>query len=158
MTTARKLVHAFTDGSCLGNPGPGGWAVILKYGAEKKELSGGANPTTNNRMELMGAIMALEALKEPCRVEILTDSSYVRDAIEKGWLASWHRNGWKTAAKKAVKNKDLWERLTLLLKRHTVRLHWVKGHAGHPENERADALARAAAASPDLPPDEGFRE
>lgn len=153
-----KLVHAFTDGSCLGNPGPGGWAAIMKFGVAEKVLSGGYALTTNNRMELMAALFALEALKEPCKVILFTDSRYLCDAVEKHWLNSWLKNGWKTAAKKTVKNRDLWERLLPLLGRHTVTFHWLEGHAGHPQNERADGLAREAAARHDLPRDEGFTE
>ena len=156
--TQDKLVPIFTDGSCLGNPGPGGWAFVLRYGAAEREASGGAKRTTNNRMEVLAAVMALEALREACRVELMTDSRYLRDAVEKGWLVSWRKNGWKTAAKKPVKNRDLWERLGPQLARHSVRMHWVEGHAGHPENERVDTLARAAASSSPLPPDEGFEK
>ena len=153
---SRKLVHIFTDGSCLGNPGPGGWAAILRFGAAEKVLSGGYERTTNNRMELMAALEALEALREPCRVALMTDSRYLCDAVEKKWLVSWRRNGWKTAGKKPVKNRDLWERLAPLLDRHDVRFHWLEGHAGHPQNERADTLAREAASGSSLPPDTGF--
>ncbi len=153
---SRKLVHAFTDGSCLGNPGPGGWAAILRFGVAEKVLSGGYSRTTNNRMEIMAALQALEALREPCRVFLMTDSRYLCDAVEKNWLGSWQRNGWKNASKKPVKNRDLWERLLPLLGRHTVCFTWLEGHAGHPQNERADAIARDAAMGPSLPPDEGF--
>ena len=135
-------VDIYTDGACSGNPGPGGWGAILRYGTVEKELSGGANPTTNNRMELMAAIMGLEALKRPCRVRIHTDSQYMRDGITR-YIHAWKRNGWKTADKKPVKNIDLWQRLEAAMKPHQVEWFWVKGHAGHPENERADALARA---------------
>lgn len=151
-----KLVHAFTDGSCLGNPGPGGWAAILRFGVAEKVLSGGYARTTNNRMEIMAALEALEALSEPCKVILFSDSRYLCDAIGKGWITSWRRNGWKTAAKKPVKNRDLWERMTPLLGRHDVTFHWLEGHAGHPQNERADILAKAAASGPDLPADLGF--
>ena len=154
----KKLVHAFTDGSCLGNPGRGGWAAILTFGSSEKELSGGYARTTNNRMEIMGALFALEALTEPCTVILFTDSRYLCDAVGKKWLASWLKNGWKTAAKKPVKNRDLWERLLPLLSHHTVSFRWLEGHAGHPQNERADTVARAAASQPDLPPDSGFEE
>ena len=140
-----KEVEVFTDGACSGNPGPGGWGAILRFGAHEKELSGGEPLTTNNRMELMGAISALEALKEPCAVDLHTDSSYLKDGVTK-WMHGWKRNGWRTADKKPVKNQDLWERLDAALKRHTLRWHWVKGHAGHAENERADELARAGMA------------
>ena len=148
-----KLVHVFTDGSCLGNPGPGGWAAILKFGIAEKVLTGGYAKTTNNRMEIMAALFALETLKEPCKIVLFTDSRYLCDAVEKKWIWAWHKNGWKTAAKKPVKNRDLWERLTPLLARHAVTFHWLEGHAGHPQNERADTLARAAASQPSLPPD-----
>lgn len=136
-------VDAYTDGACSGNPGPGGWGAILRYGEQERELSGGEPHTTNNRMELMAAIRALEALKRPCRVRIHTDSRYLRDGIT-GWIHNWKRNGWKTAARKPVKNADLWQRLDAALGKHQIEWHWVRGHAGHPENERADALARQA--------------
>ncbi|MCG8508890.1 MAG: ribonuclease HI [Rhodospirillales bacterium] len=135
-------VEIFTDGACSGNPGPGGWGVLLRWRGHEKELSGGEAETTNNRMEMMAAIKALEALERPVRVILHTDSRYLRDGIT-GWIHNWKRNGWKTAAKKPVKNEDLWRRLDGLLSRHQVEWRWVKGHAGHPDNERADALARA---------------
>ena len=135
-----KQVEAFTDGACRGNPGPGGWGVVLRAGANVKELSGGEPATTNNRMELRGAIEALAALKQPCRVDLYTDSKYVRSGITE-WLPVWRARGWRTADKKPVKNQDLWEALAELAARHEVSWHWVKGHAGHPENERADELA-----------------
>lgn len=138
---ASKGVVIYTDGACSGNPGPGGWGVVMTYGAHEKELYGGVPHTTNNRMELTAAIKALEALKRPTPVEIVTDSQYVRQGITQ-WLHGWKKNGWKTAAKKPVKNRDLWERLDAAMRPHDVRWHWVKGHAGHPENERADELAR----------------
>ena len=138
-----KRVEIFTDGACSGNPGPGGWGAILRYGAVEKELSGAEDDTTNNRMELMAAIEALQALKEPCEVDLYTDSEYVMKGITE-WIHGWKRNGWKTAAKKPVKNADLWRRLDDAMQRHEVRWHWVKGHAGHAENERADKLAREA--------------
>jgi ribonuclease HI len=134
-------VEIFTDGACSGNPGPGGWGAILRAGEHEKELSGGEDETTNNRMELMAAISALEELKAPSQVDLHTDSTYVKDGITK-WIHNWERNGWKTAAKKPVKNVDLWKRLQSALARHEVSWHWVKGHAGHPDNERADELAR----------------
>lgn len=134
-------VEIFTDGACSGNPGPGGWGALLRSGDHEKELCGGEFETTNNRMELMAAISALEELKSPSRVDLHTDSTYVKDGITK-WIHNWERNGWKTAAKKPVKNVDLWKRLQAALARHDVTWHWVKGHAGHPENERADELAR----------------
>ena len=139
MTAGKVIVH--TDGACSGNPGPGGWGVILDYNGTRKELSGGEAQTTNNRMELMGAISALEALKRPCEVEMHVDSQYVKDGITK-WIHGWKKNGWKTADKKPVKNAELWQRLDDALKLHKVSWHWVKGHAGHDENERADELAR----------------
>ena len=140
---AEGAVEVFTDGACSGNPGPGGWGAILRYGERERELSGGAAETTNNRMEMTAAIMALEALKRPSRVRLHTDSTYLKDGITK-WIHAWKRRGWKTADKKPVKNQALWERLEAALARHTVEWVWVRGHAGHAENERADALARAA--------------
>tara|TARA_B100000459_G_scaffold142638_1_gene103445 strand:+ start:572 stop:1015 length:444 start_codon:yes stop_codon:yes gene_type:complete len=137
------IVEIFTDGACSGNPGPGGWGAILRFKDQEKELSGGAQETTNNRMELQAAIEGLRALKRPMRVAIHTDSTYVKDGITK-WIVNWKWNGWKTAAKKPVKNIDLWQALDDVMSGHHVEWHWVKGHAGHPENERADALARAA--------------
>jgi len=137
------IVH--TDGACSGNPGPGGWGAILTYGEHEKELKGGEAHTTNNRMELMAAISALEALKKPSTVEMHTDSKYVQDGISK-WIHGWKRNGWKTADKKPVKNVDLWQRLDAAIHTHQVKWHWVKGHAGHALNERADKLAVAAIA------------
>ncbi len=154
--TEEKKVLAYTDGSCLGNPGPGGWAALLVCGEHEKTLSGGFSLTTNNRMEITAAVMALEALRQPSRVDLYTDSRYLCDAVEKGWIKSWLKNGWKTAGKKPVKNRDLWERLRLLLAQHTVRFHWTRGHAGHPENEAMDTLARREAAGRGLPPDPGF--
>ena len=133
-------VEAYTDGACRGNPGPGGWGVVLRYGTTEREIWGGEPLTTNNRMELLAAISALAALRRRCRVELYTDSQYVRKGITE-WLANWKRKGWKTAAGKAVKNQDLWMRLDEIASRHEVSWHWVKGHSGHPENERADALA-----------------
>ncbi len=134
-------VEIFTDGACSGNPGPGGWGAILRAGEHEREMWGGDSETTNNRMELMAAIEALEALKGPSTVDLHTDSTYVKDGITK-WIYNWQRNGWKTAAKKPVKNVDLWQRLQEAMARHEISWHWVKGHAGHPENERADELAR----------------
>ncbi|MDA0656792.1 MAG: ribonuclease HI [Proteobacteria bacterium] len=139
-----QTVEIFTDGACLGNPGPGGWGAILRYRGEEKELSGGELETTNNRMEMLAAIIALESLTRPVSAQLFTDSTYVRDGITK-WIHGWKKNGWKTAAKKAVKNVDLWQRLDSAAEQHFVDWQWVKGHAGHPENERADDLARAAA-------------
>jgi ribonuclease HI len=137
-------VEIFTDGACKGNPGPGGWGAILRSNGKERELSGGETPTTNNRMELMAAIEALNALKRPCHVQLWTDSNYVRDGITK-WIHGWRRNGWKTADKKPVKNAELWQALLDATAPHRIDWHWVKGHAGHPENERADALACAEA-------------
>ena len=137
-------VQIWTDGACLGNPGPGGWGALLRWNGSERELSGSEPDTTNNRMELMAAIQALEALKRPCAVTLTTDSQYVRKGITE-WLSNWKRNGWKTAARKPVKNDDLWRRLDVAVARHQVSWAWVKGHSGHPENERADALASAAA-------------
>lgn len=151
-----KEIAIFTDGACLGNPGPGGWAAILRWDTHEKILSGGYKLTTNNRMEILGVIEALSALKEPCRVMITTDSQYVCNAVQKKWLAGWKRNGWKTSAKKPVKNKDLWEKLIPLLEYHEVHFCWVRGHAGHPENERCDELARSWAGRAALPEDYGF--
>ena len=141
MSRPPRIVTAYTDGACSGNPGPGGWGVVLIYGDARRELSGGESPTTNNRMELMAAIAALETLKRPCTIEIHTDSNYLRDGITK-WVHGWRRNGWRTADKKPVKNVDLWQRLIAAAAVHEVTWHWLKGHAGHPENERADELAR----------------
>ncbi len=138
-----KSVEIFTDGACSGNPGPGGWGAILRYGKVEKELSGGEAETTNNRMELTAAIEALKTLKQPCSVDLYTDSSYVKDGIGK-WIHGWKKNGWKNAARKPVKNADLWQALDEARNRHEVKWHWIKGHAGHPENERADELARHA--------------
>lgn len=144
--TAGMTVEVFTDGSCLGNPGRGGWGVLLRYRGVEKELSGAEAETTNNRMELMGAIAALEALKRPSTVRLSTDSAYVKNGITQ-WLPRWKANGWKTAAKKPVKNQDLWERLDAALGKHRIEWKWVKGHAGDPDNERVDQLARKAAES-----------
>ena len=137
-------VEIFTDGACKGNPGPGGWGAILRFGDKERELSGGESPTTNNRMELMAAIEALKALKRPCHVQLTTDSNYVRDGITR-WIHGWRRNGWKTADKKPVKNAELWQALLEVCQPHLIEWHWVRGHAGHPENERADQLACAEA-------------
>lgn len=136
-----KAVTIYTDGACSGNPGPGGWGAILTHGAHRKELCGGEPQTTNNRMELMAAISALEALKGRCIVDLYTDSNYVKDGIGK-WIHGWKKNGWRTADRKPVKNAELWQRLDQARACHDITWHWVKGHAGHPENERADELAR----------------
>ena len=140
-----KRIEAYTDGACSGNPGPGGWGAILRYNGVTRGLSGGEADTTNNRMARMAAISALNALKEPCAVDLYTDSSYVKDGIA-GWIEGWKRNGWKTAARKPVKNAELWQALDEARRRHKVTWHWVKGHDGHAENERADELARLAMA------------
>ena len=144
MTEASKHVHIHTDGACLGNPGPGGWAALLRYRGQERELAGGEPQTTNNRMELMAAIMALEILREPCQVTLHTDSQYVRQGITQ-WLAGWVRKGWKTSGGGAVKNRDLWERLQAAAAPHQVDWRWVKGHSGDPDNERVDGLARLQA-------------
>ncbi len=136
-----KQVSIYTDGACSGNPGPGGWAAILIYGGREKVLSGGEAQTTNNRMELMGVISALQALKEPCEVDLWSDSRYVIDALEKDWARSWKRKGWKKADKTTAKNPDLWDTLLQLTEVHRMRYHWVKGHAENPYNNRCDALA-----------------
>lgn len=136
-----KNVEIFTDGACSGNPGPGGWGAILRYNGHEKELSGGEVNTTNNRMELTAVISALQSLKEPCKVTLTTDSKYVSDGINQGWAKSWQKNGWRKGDKKPALNPDLWQRLLELLEIHEVNIVWVKGHAGHPENERCDALA-----------------
>ena len=138
-----KHVELFTDGACSGNPGPGGWGAILRYQGVEKELSGGEANTTNNRMELSAAIEGLAALKESCHVTLTSDSKYLTDGVTKGWARSWKRNGWRKADKKLAPNADLWDRLLTQLDRHDVKIVWVKGHAGHPENERCDALAVA---------------
>jgi ribonuclease HI len=145
MDNALPTVDIFTDGACSGNPGPGGWGALLRFGDAEKELSGGETPTTNNRMEMMGAIMALESLKRPSQVKLYTDSQYVQKGISQ-WLASWIKRGWKTADKQPVKNADLWQRLDAARKPHKVEFIWVRGHNGHPENERVDALAVSAIA------------
>lgn len=139
----KKHVEIYTDGACSGNPGPGGWGAILVHGKVEKEISGAEAETTNNRMELIAAIKALQALKTSCRVDLYTDSTYVKDGITK-WLKDWKARGWKTAGKKSVKNDDLWKRLETAVERHDITWHWVRGHDGHVYNERADVLARAA--------------
>ncbi|MAM69306.1 MAG: ribonuclease HI [Rhodospirillaceae bacterium] len=141
MTENQNIVEIFTDGACSGNPGPGGWGAILRWNGTEKELKGGDLDTTNNRMELMAAIQALESLTRPVKADLYTDSTYVQKGITE-WIHSWKNRGWKTASKKPVKNEDLWRRLDEAITRHDVSWHWVKGHAGHPENERADELAR----------------
>jgi ribonuclease HI len=140
--TQRRTVDIYTDGACSGNPGPGGWAAILKYGEHAKEISGNMHHTTNNRMELFAVISALGALKEPCKVRVHSDSSYVVDAFNKRWIDSWQNNGWKTADKKPVENQDLWRLLLIAMRKHEVSFHKVPGHADHPENNRCDELAK----------------
>lgn len=136
-----KKIEMFTDGSCSGNPGPGGWGTILRYKGVEKELSGGEHETTNNRMEMTAVISGLNALNEPCEVDLYTDSKYVCDSVTKGWVYSWRNNNWRKADKKPALNVDLWEEMLILLDKHKVTFHWLKGHNGHPENERCDALA-----------------
>ena len=140
-----KKIEIFTDGACSGNPGPGGWGAVLRYNGHEKELSGGEAETTNNRMELCAVIYALEALKEPCEVNLYSDSQYVCNALTQGWAKKWRANGWMRNKKEKALNPDLWERLLNLCEKHTVHVNWVKGHAGHPENERCDRLAVEAA-------------
>ncbi len=140
---ASERVEIYTDGACKGNPGPGGWGALLRYRGRERELWGGEPNTTNNRMELMAAIQALEALKRPCRVTLTTDSRYLQQGVTE-WLANWKRRGWKTAGRQPVKNVDLWKRLDEAMSRHDIEWHWVRGHTGHPENERADRLANRA--------------
>ncbi|MBI0474017.1 ribonuclease HI [Sphingomonas sp. MA1305] len=144
MTTPASLVEIATDGACKGNPGPGGWGAVLRFGSHEKELSGGEPMTTNNRMELTAAIKALELLTRPCHVKLSTDSKYVMDGLTR-WIHGWRKNGWKTADKKPVKNAELWQALFAATQRHEIEWIWVKGHAGHPDNERADKLASDAA-------------
>lgn len=151
-----KTIQIYTDGSCLGNPGPGGYGAVLIYQSHRKELAKGFANTTNNRMELLAAIKALETLKESCQVELTTDSQYVKNGINQ-WIKNWKKRGWKTADKKPVKNQDLWQQLDELVQGHQINWHWVKGHSGHPENERCDELARNAASGSDLEPDKGFQ-
>ncbi len=157
-TTERKKVSLYTDGSCLKNPGKGGYGIILDYNGKTKELSQGYLRTTNNRMELLAVIVGLQALKEACDVDIYTDSKYVANAITERWIINWHKNGWKTANKKDVKNKDLWVTLNKELFKHKANFIWVKGHAGHPQNELCDELARNAANGTDLIEDSGYEE
>jgi ribonuclease HI len=152
-----KEMQMYTDGSCLGNPGPGGYAAVLEYNQHTKEVSGGFSTTTNNRMELLAAIEGLKQLNEPCKVTLTTDSQYVKQGINQ-WIHNWRKNGWRTSNKKAVKNADLWKRLDEQVKRHKVDWRWVKGHSGHPQNERCDDLAREAASGANLPVDKGYEE
>ena len=151
-----KQIHIFTDGSCLGNPGPGGYGVVMKYKAHTKELFGGFALTTNNRMELLAPIIALESLKEPCQVILTSDSEYMRQGITQ-WIFGWKKKGWITSNKKPVKNVDLWKRLDLAQQNHKIDWRWVKGHAGHVENERCDILARTAAEAKPTTKDEGYQ-
>lgn len=151
---ANKSIDIYTDGSCLGNPGPGGYGAVMIYNTHRKEISEGYFETTNNRMELLAAVAALNALNEPCTVDLTTDSQYVKNGINQ-WIHNWRKNGWRTTSKKPVKNADLWRQLDEAVSKHKVSWHWVKGHSGHPENERCDKLARAAAESPSKP-DPGF--
>ncbi len=154
----RKKVNLYTDGSCLKNPGKGGYGAILEMGDYKKEYSQGYTLTTNNRMELLAVIVGLQTLNQPCIVDIYTDSKYVADAISKHWLKNWQKNGWKTANKKDVKNKDLWIEMHKALAKHNAQFHWIKGHAGHVQNERCDELARNAASGTNLIEDSGYEE
>ncbi len=157
MATEQKTVDIFTDGSCLGNPGPGGWAALLRHGATEKRISGGFALTTNNRMEILAAIIALESLRYPCRVNIFSDSRYLNDSVSKKWIYGWLRKNWKKSDGKPVLNRDLWERLLPLLARHEITWNWVHGHSGHKENEEMDDLAKKAACGVGLPVDSGFR-
>ncbi|MBN2035267.1 MAG: ribonuclease HI [Chitinispirillaceae bacterium] len=151
-----KRITVFTDGACSGNPGPGGYGVILRYNNHEKVISGGFRKTTNNRMELYAAIVALESLKEPCDVTMVTDSQYLVHAVEKGWLRAWKAKDWRKSGKGRVLNIDLWERLLAHLNKHKVSFIWIRGHAGHAENERCDAMAVAASLAPHLPEDSGY--
>ncbi len=157
MVPDRNSVTIFTDGACLGNPGPGGWGVVLLSGPHRKELSGGYRLTTNNRMELQAAIRGLEALKKPCDAVLVTDSQYVFNGIEKGWAKRWKEKGWMRSRREKAQNADLWEKLLELCEGHRVRFQWVRGHAGNTENERCDRLAQEAAKRPDLPSDPGYQ-
>jgi ribonuclease HI len=151
-------VTIYTDGSSLGNPGPGGWGAVLMHRDKRRELSAGFRETTNNRMEILAVIEGLAVLKTRADVNLYTDSRYLHDAVNKHWIKGWLKNGWKTASKKPVKNKDLWLRLLPLLDKHRVNIHWIKAHNGTPENERCDILAKEAAMRPDLPPDEEYEQ
>lgn len=151
-----KHIEIYTDGSCLGNPGPGGYGAVLLFAKHKKELSQGFAHTTNNRMELLATIEALASLTETCKVDLTTDSQYVKNGINQ-WIKNWRKNGWRTSDKKPVKNVDLWKRLDEQVNQHQVQWHWVKGHSGHPMNELCDVLARNAASGKDLLPDDGFQ-
>ena len=154
--TSPKEVTIYTDGACIGNPGPGGYGAMLVYDDQRSELSGGRRLTTNNRMEMLAAIEGLEALKEPCSVTLYSDSQYLVNAMEQGWALRWRQNGWRRDKKDRALNPDLWAKLLKLAEGHHVEFRWVKGHAGHPENERCDQLATQAAKGPDLPPDKEY--
>ncbi len=158
MSSSDSIVFAFSDGSALGNPGPGGYGVVLKYKSAVRELSAGYRYTTNNRMELLGAIVALETLKRPCPVILATDSRYVVDGISEGWAERWRANGWRRGKRGKTLNPDLWTRLLDLVALHEVTFEWVRGHSGHPDNERCDRLANEAAQGNDLPPDEVYEQ
>ncbi len=151
-----KEVTIYTDGACIGNPGPGGYGVVILYGNRRKELSGGFRRTTNNRMEMLAAIVALDTLRESCRVALYSDSKYVVDSMEQGWATRWRANGWRRSKKEKAQNPDLWDRLLTLYEAHDVQFRWVRGHAGVPENERCDQLATEAANQPNLPVDDGY--
>jgi ribonuclease HI len=151
-----EIIIIFADGCCLGNPGPGGYGVVMRQGDRVKELSGGFRKTTNNRMEILGAIVGLEALKGPQKVELFSDSQYVVKAMEEGWAVKWRRQNWMRNSKEAAVNPDLWERMLSVCALHSVKFRWVKGHAGNRDNERCDVLAKAAAEQKDLPPDTGY--
>lgn len=152
----QPAVTIYSDGACLGNPGPGGYGTVLLFGEQRKELSAGFRRTTNNRMEMLGAIAGLEALKKPCKVALWSDSQYLIHAMTKGWLDGWQKKGWRTASKEPVKNRDLWERLLRAIEPHEIAWQWVRGHTGNPENERCDELAVAAANGGELAVDTGF--
>jgi ribonuclease HI len=158
MDSTLKTVTIYTDGSCLNNPGPGGYGIVLLYGSNRKELSGGFRRTTNNRMEMMAAIVALQSLKEPCAVTLHSDSQYLINAMTKGWAKRWRANGWKRNKKDKAINPDLWQQLLDLDQHHKIQFRWVKGHAGNEENECCDRLAVAAAKQQDLPPDLGYEQ
>lgn len=152
----QQVATIYTDGACLGNPGPGGWGAVVIHELERRELSGGFALTTNNRMELLAVVEALNILPAASTVQLFTDSKYIHDAVNKGWLAKWKRNGWRTADKKSVKNQDLWLRIDALLQSHNVRFNWVRGHSGNPENECCDRLASSAASGLNLSEDSGY--
>ncbi len=154
--TAHPSVTIYSDGACLGNPGRGGYGTVLLFGSHRKELAGGFQRTTNNRMELLGAIVGLESLTRPCKVELWSDSQYLIHAMTKGWLDGWQKRGWRTSSKEPVKNRDLWERLLAAIEGHEIRWQWVRGHTGNPENERCDQLAVGAANGGELAEDTGY--